>query len=126
MLKVNELYKPDGQPVIFDLQVEAECLGCDLVWTTDGPPSVGSHPLEGTEEIEIPCKCTIPTKESGRIPMILDVMKRMKKAVGDTTALYGLICGPFTLATHLRGNDIFMDIRITSYNVCYTKLLRVI
>lgn len=36
-------------------------------------------------------------------------MRRMKEAVGDTTALYGLLCGPFTLASHLRGNDIFMD-----------------
>ncbi len=33
----------------------------------------------------------------------------MKAEVGETTALYGLICGPFTLASHLRGNDIFMD-----------------
>jgi uroporphyrinogen decarboxylase len=33
----------------------------------------------------------------------------MKAAVGEKTALYGLICGPFTLASHLRGNDIFMD-----------------
>lgn len=109
LMEVNKLYKPAGQPVVFDLQVEAECLGCNLVWAKDAPPSVANHPLEGTEEIEIPCLCTVPTKESGRIPMILDVMKRMKEAVGDTTALYGLICGPFTLATHLRGNDIFMD-----------------
>lgn len=109
LLQVNKLYKPSGQPVVFDLQVEAECLGCELVWSKDGPPSVSTHPLEGTEEIEIPCYCTIPTKESGRIPMILDVMKKMKEAVGETTALYGLICGPFTLAAHLRGNDIFMD-----------------
>jgi len=109
LMEVNRIYKPDGQPVIFDLQVEAECLGCNLVWADDAPPSVSGHPLEGTEEIEIPCECTIPTKESGRIPMILDVMKRMKASVGDTTALYGLICGPFTLAAHLRGNDIFMD-----------------
>ena len=109
LMEVNKLYKPSGQPVIFDLQVEAECLGCDLVWADDAPPSVSKHPLEGEEELVTPCYCTIPTKESGRIPMILDVMKRMKEAVGDTTALYGLICGPFTLATHLRGNDIFMD-----------------
>ncbi|SCP98125.1 uroporphyrinogen decarboxylase family protein [Anaerobium acetethylicum] len=109
LMEVNKLYKPFGQPVMFDLQIEAECLGCDLVWAEDGPPSVSKHPLEGQEEIEIPCECTIPKKEDGRIPMVLDVMKRMKEAVGDTTALYGLICGPFTLATHLRGNDIFMD-----------------
>lgn len=109
LMEVNKLYKPSGQPVIFDLQVEAECLGCELVWADDAPPSVSKHPLEGEEELETPCYCTIPTKESGRIPMILNVMRRMKEAVGDTTALYGLICGPFTLATHLRGNDIFMD-----------------
>ena len=36
-------------------------------------------------------------------------MHRMKEAVGDTTALYGLICGPFTLASHLRGNNLFTD-----------------
>lgn len=109
LIQVNKLYKPAGQPVIFDLQVEAECLGCELAWEKDSPPSVKTHPLEGTEEIAIPCKCTIPKKESGRLPLILDVMKRMKKEVGETTALYGLICGPFTLATHLRGNDIFTD-----------------
>ncbi len=109
LMQVNKLYKPSGQPVIFDLQVEAECLGCQLVWAKDAPPSVGTHPLEGDEEIQIPCKCTIPTRESGRIPLILDVMRKMKESVGNETALYGLICGPFTLATHLRGNDIFMD-----------------
>lgn len=109
LMEVNKLYRPSGQPVIFDLQVEAECLGCELRWAKDAPPSVLKHPLEGTEELTTPCYCTLPTKESGRIPMILRVMRRMKEAVGDTTALYGLICGPFTLATHLRGNDIFMD-----------------
>ncbi len=107
LIEVNKMYKPHGQPVIFDLQIEAEILGCDLVWTKDGPPSVASHPLE--ETTKIPCKCTLPTKEDGRLPLVLDVMKKMKEAVGETTALYGLICGPFTLASHLRGNDIFMD-----------------
>ena len=107
LMEVNRLYKPDGQPIVFDLQVEAEILGCELMWMDDAPPSVKSHPL--TETKNIPCECTLPQKEDGRLPMILDVMKRMKDAVGGETALYGLICGPFTLASHLRGNDIFMD-----------------
>lgn len=107
LLEVNRLYKPDGQPVVFDLQLEAEILGCDLVWSNDGPPSVSSHPLE--DSMSIPCDCKLPTENDGRMPLVLSVMRRMKKEVGDTTALYGLICGPFTLASHLRGNDIFMD-----------------
>lgn len=111
LMEVNRLYRPDGQPVIFDLQIEAECLGCDLAWADDCPPSVSGHPLNGSDEDppEIPCDCTIPTRESGRIPYVLEVMRRMKAAVGETTALYGLICGPFTLASHLRGNNLFTD-----------------
>ena len=111
LLEVNRLYKPDGQPVIFDLQIEAECLGCELTWAKDCPPSVSSHPLDGSDEEppETPCDCKIPTRNSGRIPFVLDVMRRLKKEVGETTALYGLICGPFTLASHLRGNNLFTD-----------------
>lgn len=107
LLEVNRLYRPDGQPVVFDLQLEAEILGCDLVWTKDGPPSVASHPL--TDTMTVPCRCTLPKPDQGRLPLVLNAMRRMKKEVGETTALYGLICGPFTLASHLRGNDLFMD-----------------
>ncbi|MGN0563812.1 MAG: uroporphyrinogen decarboxylase family protein [Candidatus Heritagella sp.] len=111
LMEVNRLYKPDGQPVIFDLQIEAECLGCGLTWADDCPPSVSDHPLDGSDEEPplTPCDCKIPRKTSGRIPYVLDVMHRMKEAVGDTTALYGLVCGPFTLASHLRGNNLFTD-----------------
>ncbi len=107
LMEAHKLYTPDGIPAIFELQIEAEILGCDLVWAEKGPPSVKTHPL--AEDKTIPCACTIPKKTDGRIPLVLDVMKRLKESVGDTTALYGLICGPFTLASHLRGNELFMD-----------------
>ena len=107
LLEVNKLYKPDGQPVVFDLQLEAEVLGCELLWADFGPPSIKTHPLEST--MTVPCYCTLPDETDGRLPMVLSAMRRMKAEVGETTALYGLICGPFTLASHLRGNDIFMD-----------------
>ena len=57
LLEVNRLYKPDGQPVIFDLQIEAECLGCDRTVADDCPPSVSAHPLDGSDEepAEVPC-----------------------------------------------------------------------
>ena len=105
LLEVNRLYDPDGQPVVFDLQIEAEILGCDLLWAEKAPPSVASHPLEST--LELPQK--MPSKSDGRLPMVLDTMRAMKTAVGETTALYGLVTGPLTLASHLRGTEIFMD-----------------
>ena len=108
LLAVNKLYTPHGQPVLFDLQIEAEILGCELVWSDDCPPSVKTHPLADT--MAVPCLCTLPTEADGRIPMVLQVMRRLKEAVGQTTMLYGLVCGPLTLASHLRGNDLFMDL----------------
>ncbi len=105
LLKVNQIYDPDGQPVIFDLQVEAEILGCDLVWVPSGPPTVASHPLETV--MEVPNR--LPEAGDGRLPMILSAMRQVKKAIGDKSALYGLVCGPMTLASHLRGTEIFMD-----------------
>ncbi len=105
LLAVNQIYDPDGQPVIFDLQVEAEILGCELVWAKSAPPSVASHPLE--TGLEIPTR--LPEASDGRLPMILRAMREMKRQVGEHTALYGLVCGPMTLASHLRGTEIFMD-----------------
>lgn len=105
LMEVNRQYDPDGQPVVFDLQIEAEILGCGLVWAENAPPSVATHPLANA--MDIPAK--LPEKTDGRLPMVLDAMKEMKSEVGGNTALYGLVTGPFTLASHLRGTEIFMD-----------------
>lgn len=108
LMEVNKMYTPDGMPVMFDLQIEAEIMGCELLWAEDNPPSVVAHPYSGDKVI--PCKCQIPKKTDGRIPMVLDVMHRLKEEIGDQVALYGLICGPVTLASHIRGSEFFMDI----------------
>jgi len=92
LMQVHKLYQPDGMPVIFDLQVEAEILGCELHWAEFGPPSVKTHPLAETNEML--CDCLQPAADKGRLPMILDVMRKIKAEVGADTALYGLICGP--------------------------------
>jgi len=105
LLEVNRVYDPDGQPVLFDLQMEAEILGCELMWAEKAPPSVVTYPLLAC--MEIPKK--LPEKNDGRLPFILDTMRVMNERVGHRTALYGLITGPFTLASHLRGTEIFMD-----------------
>lgn len=105
LLAVNKIYNPDGQPVMFDLQVEAEILGCQLMWIPNGPPSVATHPLSDTDVLPT----HLPEATEGRLPMILQTMRGLKKAVGDYTAIYGLPCGPLTLASHLRGTNVFMD-----------------
>jgi MtaA/CmuA family methyltransferase len=102
--KAVELYKPDGIPVAFDLQIEAEILGCKLAWSKENPPAVVSHPLsEGVELVTL----SLPKKTDGRIPVVLEATAILREKFPDL-ALYGLITGPFTLALHLLGADIFM------------------
>ncbi|MFP4250801.1 MAG: uroporphyrinogen decarboxylase family protein [Armatimonadota bacterium] len=106
LLKADELYRPDGLPITFDLQLEAEILGCDLRWSSDGPPSVASHPLaEGLTLEDLPPFGA----DRGRLPIAMEALRNVKAEIGDRVALYGLICGPFTLALHLLGNNIFLE-----------------
>jgi MtaA/CmuA family methyltransferase len=102
--KAIEQYKPDGIPVVFDLQIEAEAIGCRLKWSDNSPPSVISHPLQEGVKIE---DLTIPSASDGRIPVVIDAARRLREKYPDI-ALYGLITGPFTLALHLMGTDVFM------------------
>jgi uroporphyrinogen decarboxylase len=106
--KAIKLYRADGIPVIFDLQVEAEAMGCKLNWVDDNPPAVISHPIaEGKELKDIP----MPTINDGRIKMVMETAAELRKQHPDI-ALYGLITGPFTLALHLLGTDIFMKLML--------------
>ena len=104
--KAVELYKPDGIPVAFDLQIEAEILGCKLAWSKENPPAVISHPL--SEGVELG-SLSLPSENDGRLPIVLEATKVLRKKYPDI-GLYGLITGPFTLALHLLGTDIFMKL----------------
>jgi len=104
--KAVEMYHPDGIPVVFDLQLEAEILGCKLRWSPGSPPAVVSHPLaEGFPLSQL----TMPGVTDGRIPLVLETTSVLRGRFPEL-ALYGLITGPFTLALHLLGTDIFLKL----------------
>ena len=110
LMEVHKLYTPDGMPITFDLQLEAEVLGCGLLWAEFNPPSVCAHPYENDAD-GFPSDDMVPGKEDGRIGMVMRTAKRVKNVVGADTAMYGLLCGPLTLASHLRGSKLFTDMR---------------
>ncbi len=96
-------YSPDAIPVVFDLQIEAEILGCQMRWAKDCPPSVCSHPfLDDPDRARV-----VPSVDQGRIPAIMKALRRLKGNHPDV-GLFGLITGPLTLATHLMGTDLLM------------------
>ncbi len=96
--------KPDGIPVVFDLQVEAEIIGCKLRWANDSPPCVSSHPLENDQDFTL----SVPSSKEGRIPVIMHALRRLKSVYKDVS-FFGLITGPLTLATHIMGTELLMN-----------------
>lgn len=110
VLKANELYNPDGLPALFDLQVEAEAMGCELKYADDNPPCVATHPLESGIDLTA---IEVPGENDGRFPVVLDATREIYDKLGKDIAIYGLITGPFTLALHLRGTNIFFDMMMS-------------
>jgi len=102
-------YKADGIPLLFDLSIEANSVGCDLKWWEDNVPSVCSHPCSDKTPEEAGLK--IPTPDSGRWPEIFEAAKIAKPKLDELDCcMMGLICGPLTLASHLAGVRIFTDV----------------
>ena len=101
-----ERYYADGVCSAFDLQAEAEVLGCALHWSKNNPPAVTGHVLAQGKTLE-----DLPefTKDTGRLPMFFEATKKLVEKVGDEKAVFALCCGPFTLALHLRGSAFIMD-----------------
>ena len=98
--KAREEYNPDGLPIAFDLHLEAEALGCGLLWSDENPPAVIDHILD---------RCTLSelkmiTEKDGRISLILEATEEIMKEYGEDIGVLGLMCGPFTLGLHLLGS----------------------
>lgn len=102
-----ERYCADGVCSAFDLQAEAEVLGCALNWCKNNPPAVTGHVLAQGQTLE-----DLPefTKDKGRLPVFFEATRKLVEKIGDKTAVFALCCGPFTLALHLRGSAFIMDI----------------
>jgi len=102
-------YKADGIPLLFDLSVEANSVGCDLKWWGDNVPSVTNHPCSDKTPAQAGLK--LPTKDSGRWPVIFEAAKIAKPQLDEfDCVMMGLFCGPLTLASHLAGVRIFTDV----------------
>ena len=101
-----ERYYADGVCSAFDLQAEAEVLGCALHWSKNNPPAVTGHVLAQGKTLE-----DLPefTKDKGRLPMFFEATRKLVEKIGGEKAVFALCCGPFTLAIHLRGSAFIMD-----------------
>jgi len=105
-----ETYHADGIPLLFDLSVEAEAMGCEVEYWKDNVPSVRSHPCQKQTPQEL--GLTLPTRDSGRWPVIFKAAAIAKPQLDEMDcAMMGLVTGPLTLASHLAGVRIFTALK---------------
>ena len=91
--------------LIADLSLEAEACGCRLRFSERDLPMVIAHPVDALTQIE---DLSVPDpRRDGRMPVFLETMRRV---AGDYTVLTAaVVTGPFTLAAHLRGTEIYRE-----------------
>jgi [methyl-Co(III) methanol-specific corrinoid protein]:coenzyme M methyltransferase len=86
--------------VPFDMAVEAEALGCELIWKEgiSATPQVRERSpgegLAGFDEAAL---------ERGRVPVVLEAIALLRKRYGDTIPVVPFFEGPFTLAGMVGG-----------------------
>jgi len=92
----------DGYSCYFDSFLEVEALGATLQWeAADQLPAV-QWP-EGSESGEMPDDLRSPEEavHAGRVPIAIEVLRRMKAMTRDDSILMAGVAGPFTLASRI-------------------------
>jgi [methyl-Co(III) methanol-specific corrinoid protein]:coenzyme M methyltransferase len=84
----------------FDLCIEAEAMGCEInVYAHSEDllyPTIKKKLIHSEAEMEIAVPSGLTTR--GRVPLMVEAIKLMKKDVGGETAVGSYVLGPFTLA----------------------------
>jgi len=94
--------RSDGVTCYFDPLLEAEALGGALDWDAQGQRAALRWPQPG-ENFELPCGLRSPDEaaRSGRIPVAVEVIARLKPLIRGQSLLMAGVTGPFTLAALL-------------------------
>jgi [methyl-Co(III) methanol-specific corrinoid protein]:coenzyme M methyltransferase len=98
-----ELFGYECAVVPFDLAVEAEALGSKANYYPHATdilyPTISEHPAEKVEDLhlEIPADLS----KAGRIPVVCEALRLLKKEVGEQIVIGSHVLGPYTLAGQL-------------------------
>jgi uroporphyrinogen-III decarboxylase len=94
--------RSDGVSCYFDSLLEAEALGRTLEWTSENEPPTLRWP-GAVEKGQLPSGLISPEDviKRGRVPVALEVIKRLKALLREESLLAVGVTGPFTLAARL-------------------------
>jgi len=102
--------KKFGYDTVRDLSAihaESEAMGCTLEIKEDGSPAVIDSPVKDYDE-DLPRLRILNPWTDGRLPIILEGIKRLKGMCAQKVPVIAYIQAPFRHASMLRGFDNFM------------------
>jgi len=104
-----ELFEHDGSMVPWGcLTIEAEAFGCTVREFDDYYPQIAERPLEEAADLSL---LSIPDPAlSGRMPLVLEALTRLRERAGDDIFISAMVVSPFLVAAELRGmSGLMMD-----------------
>jgi [methyl-Co(III) methanol-specific corrinoid protein]:coenzyme M methyltransferase len=95
--------------VPFDLGVEAEALGATMNYYDDVEgllyPTMQKKPVKDADDLQIPSDL----EHAGRIPVVTQAIKALRRDLGDEVAIGAYVIGPFTLAGQVKELDDLLE-----------------
>ena len=117
LLAEYDQVKPDALTIGIDVyNIEAEAIGCGIVYYPEGDNSIPAvspegHPFREGDRVS-GLKMPDPAKD-GRMPLNIDVARRIVKELGNEVPVRGALTGPCSLAAGLMGAEEFMLLTLT-------------
>jgi uroporphyrinogen decarboxylase len=106
-IALHEEIRQDIVALMGDLFMEVEALGAEVEFVDDDVPRLRTYLLKDKARLGSLGEPDVTKK--GRLPAYLEACHKVSSAVGDSP-VGGVICGPWTLATSLRGaEDLIVD-----------------
>lgn len=98
-LEALQKIKHDAVFAIADLCVEAEAVGCPIVYPEDNYPFVKNIILHNSADLK---KIELPNPNTdGRLPEILKAVRILKREVGGSVPVFAHVTAPLTLASRI-------------------------
>lgn len=102
--QIRSVLSVDGLTCYYDPFLEAEALGCQREWRTDGASSITCPSFSTVDDLRGKMSSPESLASRGHIPVACDVLRRLKVMLKDEPALMVRVNGPFSIAAQLLGD----------------------
>jgi uroporphyrinogen-III decarboxylase len=103
--QIWNVLKLDGVTCYFDPFLEAEALGCHVIWAPNGSRVLADPVFTDVDALRHKLRSPERVHDGGRVRLASEVLQRLKVMLRDEPALVVAVNGPLTLAKQLIGED---------------------